>query len=177
MPIARISDESPDERLIGSSRFNLLGQRSAVLRVFDQRARNFEDGIAPAHDAVPGSERFVGHGYRIVSQGAIGRLRRAPIRRRAPRPDPGQDMRREPEYFGERELTLIYVAKKLKHALRLEQLLADAGIDYVVEPDQYSVGTLFPRWRVGAFFYVAPDNASAARAILRGGGFARHEGP
>lgn len=85
-------------------------------------------------------------------------------------------MRREPEYFGERELNLIYVAKKLKHALRLEQLLADAGIDYAVEPDQYSVGTLFPRCRVGAFFYVDPDNDSAARDVLRGGGFAPHEG-
>lgn len=84
-------------------------------------------------------------------------------------------MRREPQHFGERELNLIYVAKKLAHALRLEQLLTDAGLDYVVEPDRYSVGTLFPRWRVGAFFYVDPDNDSAARDVLRGGGFAPHQ--
>jgi hypothetical protein len=80
-------------------------------------------------------------------------------------------MRREPEHFGEQELSLLYVAQKLKHALRLEQLLTDAGLDYVVESEEYAVGLLFRRVRVGAFFYVAPDNVSAARDVLRGGGF------
>lgn len=80
-------------------------------------------------------------------------------------------MRRRPEHFGEQELSLLYVAQKLKHALRLEQLLTEAGIDYLVESDEYSVGTLFPRLRVGAFFYIAPDNDSAARDVLRLGGF------
>lgn len=84
-------------------------------------------------------------------------------------------MRREPEHFGEQELNLIYVARKLKHALQLEQLLTDAGLDYLVEPDHYSVGTFFPRWRVGAFFYVAPDIDGAAREALRGAGFTPHE--
>ena len=54
-------------------------------------------------------------------------------------------MRREAEHFGEQELGLLYVAQKLKHALRLEQLLTDAGIDYLVESDEYSVGLLFRR--------------------------------
>jgi hypothetical protein len=80
-------------------------------------------------------------------------------------------MRREPEYFGEQELSLLYVAQKLKHALRLEQLLTDAGLDYLVESDEYSAGILFRRVRVGAFFYVAPGNESAARDVLRRGGF------
>jgi hypothetical protein len=80
-------------------------------------------------------------------------------------------MRREPEHFGEQELSLLYVAQKLKHALRLEQLLTDAGLDYVVESDEYAVGLLFRRVRVGAFFYVAPDHAGAAREVLRRGGF------
>ena len=70
-------------------------------------------------------------------------------------------MRREPEHFGEQELSLLYVAQKLKHALRLEQLLTDAGLDYLVESDEYAVGLLFRRVRVGAFFYVAPDQAAA----------------
>ena len=65
-------------------------------------------------------------------------------------------MRRTPEHFGEQDLSLIYVARKLKHALRLEQLLTDAGLDYLVESDEYSTGTIFRRLRVGAFFYVAP---------------------
>jgi hypothetical protein len=80
-------------------------------------------------------------------------------------------MRRGPEYFGEQDLSLLYVAQKLKHALRLEQLLTDAGLDYLVESDEYSVGTIFRRVRVGAFFYVAPDSESAARDVLRHGGF------
>ena len=58
-------------------------------------------------------------------------------------------MRRGPEHFGETELSLLYVAQKLKHALRLEQLLTDAGLDYLVETDEYSVGILFRRVRVG----------------------------
>ena len=81
------------------------------------------------------------------------------------------DMRRGPEHFGESELSLLYVAQKLKHALRLEQLLTEAGLDYLVETDEYPVGTLFRRVRVGAFFYVAPDTAGAARDVLRRGGF------
>jgi hypothetical protein len=80
-------------------------------------------------------------------------------------------MRREPEHFGEQDLSLLYVARKLKHALRLEQLLTDAGIDYAVESDEYTAGVLFRRVRVGAFFYVAPDDLSAARDVLDRGGF------
>jgi hypothetical protein len=80
-------------------------------------------------------------------------------------------MRREPEHFGDQELSLLYVAQKLKHALRLEQLLTDAGLDYVVESDEYAVGLLFRRVRVGAFFYVAEEHVSAARDVLRRGGF------
>ena len=86
-------------------------------------------------------------------------------------------MRRDPDYFGELELNLIYVAKKLKHALRLERLLTDAGLDYLVESDQYSGGIIFPRSRVGAFFYVSPDNEGAARDVVRGGGFTPYVGP
>ena len=80
-------------------------------------------------------------------------------------------MRREPEHFGEQELRLLYVAQKLKHALRLEQLLTDAGLDYLIEPDEYTAGAIFRRVRVGAFFYVTPDNDSAARDVLRRAGF------
>ena len=80
-------------------------------------------------------------------------------------------MRREPEHFGEQELSLVYVAQKLKHALRVEQLLTDAGLDYLVESDEYAVGILFRRVRVGAFFYVPPGTDSAARDVLRRGGF------
>ena len=80
-------------------------------------------------------------------------------------------MRREPEYFGEQELSLVFVARKLKHAIRLEELLTAAGLDYLVEPEEYSVGMLFRRVRVGAFFYVAPDHDQPARDVMRREGF------
>jgi hypothetical protein len=80
-------------------------------------------------------------------------------------------MRRELEFFGEQNLTLIHVASALKDALRLEQLLTDAGLSYLVEADEYAVGLLFRRMRTGAFFYVEPTAAAAARDVLRREGF------
>lgn len=78
-------------------------------------------------------------------------------------------MRREPDFFGEYELNLIYVAKRLSDAMRLEELLTGAGLDYLVEPDTYLGGLVFRSERVGAFFYVAPhDDAAAREAMLRG---------
>jgi hypothetical protein len=75
-------------------------------------------------------------------------------------------VRCEPDHFGDQELALLYVAKKLKEALRLEELLTAAGIDYLVETDKYSGGVIFRSERVGAFFYVAPANDNAARETL-----------
>jgi hypothetical protein len=80
-------------------------------------------------------------------------------------------MRQEPDFFGEQELVLIYVAKKLNEALRLEQVLTEAGFSYLVEPDKYSGGVIFRSERVGAFFYVAPENENPAREAMRRGGF------
>jgi hypothetical protein len=84
-------------------------------------------------------------------------------------------MRKEPEDFGETEMRLIHVARRLKQALRVEDVLTGAGLDYVVEPDEYSVGTIFRRRRIGAFFYVAVHDDSAARELLRREGFALYE--
>ena len=80
-------------------------------------------------------------------------------------------MRQDPDFFGEQELSLIYIARKLKEALALEDLLTAAGQDYLVEPDRYSGGLIFRSERVGAFFYVAPENEAAAQAILRQAGY------
>jgi len=85
-------------------------------------------------------------------------------------------MRRTPEHFGEQDLSLIYVARKLEHALRLERLLTEAGLDYLVESDEYSVGTIFRRVRVGAFFYVAPGSDTVARETVRLAGFVPYDG-
>ena len=80
-------------------------------------------------------------------------------------------MRREPDHFGETELDLLYIAKRLQEALRLEKLLTEAGLDYLVEPDRYHGGVIFKAERIGAFFYVLPTDAEAARHAMERGGF------
>ncbi len=84
-------------------------------------------------------------------------------------------MRREPGFFGEQDLALIYVAKRLRDALKLEKLLTDSAIDYLVEPDRYTGGIIFRTERVGAFFYVAPEIEESARRVLTDHGYRPHE--
>lgn len=80
-------------------------------------------------------------------------------------------MKREVEFFGDRELELVYIAKRLKEALRLEELLTAGGLDFAVEADEYLGGFLFKRKLTGAFFYVAPENREAAQAVMTAGGY------
>jgi len=80
-------------------------------------------------------------------------------------------MRREASFFGEQELDLIYIAKRLKEALRLESALTESGVEYAVEPDHYRAGVLFRSDRVGAFFYVLPDAVQQAREVMHRHGF------
>jgi hypothetical protein len=75
-------------------------------------------------------------------------------------------MRREADFFGERELPLIYIAKRLKDALAMEKMLTEAGLDYLVETDTYRGGIIFVSERVGAFFYVGPEQEEQARQAL-----------
>ncbi len=76
-------------------------------------------------------------------------------------------MRRDPEFFRDAELTLVYIAKRLKEALRLEEVLTGAGHEYVVETDTYRGGMIFVSERVGAFFYIAPATEAAVRDLMR----------
>jgi hypothetical protein len=80
-------------------------------------------------------------------------------------------MRRDPEYFGERELDLLYIGKRLKDALRLEDLLTREGVEYAVETDTYQGGVVFLSERTGAFFYVLPEELERARELLAANGF------
>jgi hypothetical protein len=80
-------------------------------------------------------------------------------------------MRRDPDFFGDREMDLVYIAKKLQEALRLESIFTESGVDYTVEPDKYSGGVIFRSERVGAFFYVLPEAAEQARVLMREHGF------
>ena len=68
-------------------------------------------------------------------------------------------------------MDLIYIARKLQDALRLESAFTESGVDYAVETDNYVGGVLFRSERVGAFFYVLPEAAAAARDIMRQHGF------
>lgn len=75
-------------------------------------------------------------------------------------------MRRDPQFFGEMELDLLYMARRLREALKLEGLLTEAGFDYVVETGTYTGGLLIKRDLAGAFFYVAPADLTSARELL-----------
>jgi hypothetical protein len=80
-------------------------------------------------------------------------------------------MRKEPEFFKNQEIELLYIAKKLGEALALEELLTSANVDYLVETDQYFGGFIFQRVRIGAFFYVRPGAAAPARLLMRANGY------
>jgi hypothetical protein len=85
-------------------------------------------------------------------------------------------MRQEPAFFEGHEPVLVYIAKRLKDALRLEAIFSAAGVDYGVEADEYRGGILFQGMRTGAFFYVLPDAAEATRRVMRDNGYRPFEG-
>ena len=80
-------------------------------------------------------------------------------------------MRREAEFFGEQELVLIYMARRLKRALAAEKLFNERGIDYFLETGPYLSGLLFRTTKVGVFFYTTSEDEVRARTLLRDGGF------
>lgn len=80
-------------------------------------------------------------------------------------------MRREPDFFEEQELELIHIAKKLRKAKALEQLLSERSVDYLVEPDTYTGGIIFRSERVGAFFYILPRDLERTRTVMLENGY------
>jgi len=84
-------------------------------------------------------------------------------------------MRQDPAFFEGHQPVLVYVAKRLRDALRLESILTAAGVDYGVEADEYRGGIIFQRVRTGAFFYVLPDAADAARRLMLQNGYRPQE--
>ena len=76
-------------------------------------------------------------------------------------------MKQEAAYFDGKEPVLIYIGKKLKDALRLEEIFTAAGIDYGVEADEYRGGVIFRSVRAGAFFYVLPETVEDAHEVMR----------
>jgi len=85
-------------------------------------------------------------------------------------------MKQEPSFFDGKEPVLIYIAKRLRNALRLESIFTAAGVDYGVETDEYRGGVIFRAVRVGAFFYVLPNAVSAAHEVMLRNGYKPLEG-
>jgi hypothetical protein len=86
-------------------------------------------------------------------------------------------MKQDASFFEGKEPALVYIAKKLKDALRLEGVFTAAGVDYGVEADEYRGGVIFRRTTIGAFFYVLPDAVEAAREIMRRNGLKPYVDP
>jgi hypothetical protein len=85
-------------------------------------------------------------------------------------------MKQDAAFFGEGRAELVYIAKKLDDAIRLESILTAAGIDYGVEADNYRGGIIFQTERVGAFFYVLPEALEATHHVMQKHGFKPQEG-
>lgn len=86
-------------------------------------------------------------------------------------------MKQEASFFEGKEPVLVYIAKRLRDALRLEELLNQAGVDYGVEADEYHGGVVFHRVRTGAFFYVLPESVGDAHQAMTRGKFKPHIEP
>ena len=80
-------------------------------------------------------------------------------------------MKREAGFFEGKSPVLVYIAKRLKDALRLEQLLEEAGLDFGVEADEYRAGVVFRTVRAGAFFYVLPESVDRAFDVMQLAGY------
>jgi len=86
-------------------------------------------------------------------------------------------MLREPEYFGDEELVLVYMARRLKEARAVEAALDAGAVDYSVVPEHYTGGVFFSSRRVGAFFYLSPLYEQRARSALFAAGIIPQNAP
>lgn len=82
-------------------------------------------------------------------------------------------MRRDPDFFGDKELLLIFIAKKLREAKAVEAAFDQGGVDYAIEVDYYTGGIIFRGERAGAFFYIDPSQEQLAASLLAQSGFRR----
>ena len=80
-------------------------------------------------------------------------------------------MKQDASFFEGKEAVLVYIAKRLNDALRLESLLEHAGIDFGVEADEYRGGVVFRTVRTGAFFYVLSEAVESVHAVMRQNGY------
>ena len=67
-------------------------------------------------------------------------------------------------------MELVFVAKRLKEALKVEEILTAADLDYLVETATYMGGFLFKRELTGAFFYVPPQMLQRTTEVMTANG-------
>jgi len=67
----------------------------------------------------------------------------------------------------------IALARTLREAKTVEDLLREAGVDYVVQVEAYARSSLFGTPRHGAVFYVTASQASYCRARLSDAGLGK----
>jgi hypothetical protein len=75
-------------------------------------------------------------------------------------------MRHDADFFAEIELDLVFISRRLREALKLESLLTEGGVDYLVKTGTYLGGFLFKRELTGAFFYVPSSDVERTRQLL-----------
>ena len=80
-------------------------------------------------------------------------------------------VKQDASYFEGQEPVLIYIGKRLKDALRLEEIFNAENVAYGVEADEYRGGVIFRSVRAGAFFYVLPEAVEAAHEVMRQNGY------
>lgn len=80
-------------------------------------------------------------------------------------------MKQDASFFDGKEAVLVYIAKRLNDATRLETVFEQAGVDFGVEADEYRAGVVFRTVRAGAFFYVLPDTVESAHSVMRLNGY------
>jgi hypothetical protein len=86
------------------------------------------------------------------------------------------DVKQDASYFEDKEPVLVYIGKRLKESLRLEELFTAANVDFGVEADEYRGGIIFRSVRAGAFFYVLPETVEAAFEVMRRNGYKPYTG-
>ena len=80
-------------------------------------------------------------------------------------------MKQDASWFEDVEPHLVFVAKRLADAIALESLFTAAEVDYAVEADEYQGGVIFKSTRIGAFFYVRPEDRPQAETVMLENGY------
>ena len=86
-------------------------------------------------------------------------------------------VKQDASYFEDTEPVLIYIGKRLKDSLHLEEIFNAANLDYGVEADEYRGGVIFSSVRTGAFFYVRPEAVEPVHDVMRRNGYKPYIGP